>query len=187
MTLSEMLAMADQATQGVEVNTDFDLIPPGTYDVTVTGAEGPIESARTNPTNPTEHGQYIKIECTITGPSNAGRKIWMNNNIICFPKSLGADDVKKCQTAMAMGAKERKVMLDSLGKTGISNAVELVGASFKASVIVEKGTNGYKDKNAIKSVKPTNAPASAPAAAPAAAPAPAPAAAPARPKMPWEK
>lgn len=186
MNLAEMLAMADQATQGVEVNTDFELLAPGTYDVAVTGAEGPIESSRTNPTNPSEHGQYLKIECTVTGPTCVGRKIWMNNNIIVFPKSTSAEDVKKCQTAMAMGAKERKVMLDSLGKTGISSAVELVGACFKANIVVEKGTNGYKDKNAIKSVKPSNSP-SAPVASPSAPVAATATAQASRPKMPWER
>lgn len=186
MTLQEMLAMADKATEGVEIKSeDFELLKPGTYDVAVTGCEGPCESARTNPTNPSEHGQYLKIKCTVTSGEYAGRKLWMNNNIICFPKTLSEADVRKCQTAMAVGARERKIMLDSVGKTGISDPAELVGASFKASVIVEKGTNGYKDKNVIKTVKPSSAPDSAPSFAAPSAPAAAPSAP--RQKMPWER
>jgi len=156
MNLAEMLAVADQATQGIEINAnkEFDLITPGTYDVAVTGAEGPIPSARTNPKNPDEHGQYLKIEFTITGPASSGRKVWMNNNIICFPKTNSPDDVKKCQTAMAMGAKERKVLLDSIGKVGIETAQELIGATCKVLIATEKGTNGYKDKSVVKNVKP---------------------------------
>lgn len=185
MTLAEMLAAADAASQGIEISekTEFKPVPPGDYTVAVESAEGPVDSKRANPTNPSEFGKLIRITFTIVEGPHAGRKLFARNNIIVYPKSMSADDVKNAQTAMAMGNAERKILLASIGKVGIEDASELVGATCKAKVVVGKDLNGI-DRNEVKrlmasgSAKPVaSAPKSAPASAPAAAP---------RAKMPWE-
>lgn len=143
MNLAEMLKMADTATQGVEINdNNFTPVPPGTYSVAVTEAEGPVASKRANPNNPSEFGQLIKLTLTITDGPHANRKLFLRNNIIVYPASMSAEDQSKAQKAMAMGARERKIILDSLGKVSVENAIELVGATFKVEVNHRK----YEDK-----------------------------------------
>lgn len=183
MNLAEMLKMADTATQGVELNDgEFTPVPPGVYSVAVTEAEGPVDSKRANPNNPTEFGKLIKLTLAITDGQYANRKLFLRNNIIVYPASMSADDQKKAQTAMAMGARERKVILESLGKAGIENAAELVGATFKVEV-KHRVYNG-KTQEEVSKVLPSGAPAkavstsfSAPAASVSAPKA----------KLPWEK
>lgn len=184
MTLAEMLNMANQASSGVEVNTNtgYTPLPAGVYSVAVTNATGPVASKRANPANPNEFGQYIKLEFTVTEGEHTNRKLFSNNNILVYPKSLGEEDVRRAQMAMAMGSKERELLLTSIGKTAIEQAEELIGATAKVKVVVAKDTNGA-DRNEIKSIM-----ASGSTSTPATTPAPAPAATTtAKPKMPWEK
>lgn len=189
MNLAEMLAMADEATANVEITSgSFEPVPAGVYEVAVTSAEGPKDSTRVNPQNPSEHGKYIKLELTLTSGQYANRKVWLNNNIIVYPKSMTEEDIRKAQTAMAMGAKERKVIFDSVGKVSIQDASELVGATFNVKLAVRTNSNGNLENEVKTVIAKGHAPVATrtiPAAAPA-APAAAPAA-PARPKMPWEK
>lgn len=183
MNLAEMLKMADTVAQGVEINDgDFTPVPPGIYSVAVTEADGPVDSKRANPNNPTERGKLIKLTLTITDGKFANRKLFFRNNIIVYPASMSADDQTKAQKAMAMGAKERKVILESLGKAGIENAAELVGATFRVEV-KHRIYNG-KQQEEVSKVMPLYAPVNATSAS-AQAPA-APASAP-KAKLPWEK
>lgn len=156
MNLAEMLAMADQATQDVDVSsaTEFKPLPPGQYEVAVVAAEGPLESKRTNPNNPSEHGQYIKLNFAVTGDRFNGRRIFMNNNILVYPKSMSAEDVSRSQTAMAIGGKERKILLSSVGKNAVENVAEFIGATCLAEVVVTKDMNG-NDRNEIKRILPS--------------------------------
>lgn len=155
MTLAEMLMAAEKASEGIEINnnTEFKPIPPGTYKVRVENAEGPVDSKRANPTNPSEFGKIIKIMFSIIEGEYAGRKLFMNNNIIVYPKSLSADDVKRAQQAMALGGQERKVLLASVGKVGIENAAELIGAICTAKTRITKDING-KDRAEIARLMP---------------------------------
>lgn len=185
MTLAEMLAAADAASQGIEISekTEFKPVPPGDYMVAVESAEGPVDSKRANPTNPSEFGKLIRITFTIVEGPHAGRKLFARNNIIVYPKSMTSSAVKNAQTAMAMGNAERKILLASIGKVGIEDASELVGATCKAKVVVGKDLNG-KDRNDIKRLMPADAPAQKQQDVPASfASKPATVS---KPKMPWE-
>lgn len=184
MNLAEMLKQADAAVKDVDVGeTEFKPLPPGTYDVAVTEAEGPLDSKRSNPNNPTEFGKLIKLKLSVVGGEHNGRTLWLRNNIIVFPVTMSQDDQRKAQMAMAMGAKERKVMLDSIGRTGIENAAELVGATFRVEVVL-KPYNG-KMSNEVSKVLSGNGSghsSSVAQSAPASVASPAPAKA----KLPWE-
>lgn len=169
MNLAEMLAIADQATQGVEVNTtEYKPIDPGTYNVIVVGAEGPKDSKRANYANPTEFGKTIELQLEIADGANKGRKLFFTNNILVYPASPSSEDAVKAQKAMAIGANERKVILASIGKAQISDAHELIGASFSVDVTIRDYQG--KKKNQVSRVKPLGGTASV---ASATAPAPA--------------
>lgn len=185
MNLAELLKMADTATEGVELNDgDYKPVPPGTYSVAVTEAEGPVASKRANPNNPTEFGQLIKLTLTITEGPHANRKLFLRNNIIVYPASMSTEDQKKAQKAMAMGARERKVILDSLGKTGIENAAELVGATFRVEV-KHRVYNG-KTQEEVAKVLPSGAASANPARSATVSPNSA-AVSGTKAKLPWEK
>lgn len=188
MNLAEMLAMADQATANVEVSAGngFDPLPPGEYQVAVTAA-ALKDSKRANPSNPAEFGKLIEIEFTITDGQYNSRKVWMRNNVIVYPKSMSEQDISNAQKAMKIGANERGVLFASLGKSSITQAEELVGASCRIKT-ANRPWDG-KVMTEVKSVMPLSGGSSAPIPANVspASPAPAPAAAPSRAKMPWEK
>lgn len=195
MNLAEMLAKADSETADVEISSgEFELLKPGVYDAVIVKAEGPLPTKGANPLNPSEFGQKIEIEFSVTGPTDAGRKLWHNNNILVYPKAMDADSQRRAQTAMAIGAAERRVWLESLGKTSISDAPELNGATCRLKVVIGKKQNG-DDRNEIKKILPSSASSgssahSAPSRpsrpSPAAAPVQAPAPAATNGKMPWE-
>lgn len=183
MTLAEMIKMANVASEGVETSSnDFSPVPAGEYVAAVTGAKGPIASKRANPSNPSEFGQYINIEFTITEGQYANRKIWSNNNVLVYPRTLSEEDIKKAQQAMAMGAKEREILLSVMGKTAIEQAEELIGATVRIKIAIEKNQKGV-DTNTVKGIKPATD--STPSATPTATPVKA--AKTAKAKMPWEK
>lgn len=183
MKLSEMLKAADAAVEGVDLNDgDFELLKPGTYAVAVTEAEL-NDSKRANPNNPSEFGQLIKMKLTVTDGEFANRTLFFRNNIIVYPATLSAEDQSKAQKAMAMGARERKVILESLGKSAIEDPSELIGATFKVQVIVKKW-NG-KDTNEVSKVLPMSA---KPQQSAAFSPSPSPSAsAPKKNRLPWDK
>lgn len=144
MNLAEMLAMADEVTRGVDVSTgEFEPIAPGKYNVIVVAAEGPVDTTRANYANPSEFGKRISLTLEVTEGKYKGRRVFMNNNILVYPKSPSADDAKSAQKAMAIGGKERKVMLDSIGKSSIATVGELVGATFSADINIDE-YNGKK-------------------------------------------
>jgi len=154
----------------------------------VTKCEGPLDAKRADPRNPNEFGKFLNITFTITEGEFANRLLWMNNNILVYPASLSQDDVSKAQTAMAIGARERKVLLDSIGKTGIEMAEELIGAACKVTVAVEKNSHTGKMESRIKRLAPLNGRAtSVPAATPTATVVAPKTATTAKAKMPWEK
>lgn len=178
MTLAEMIEMANKATEGIDTSrADYAPIPAGTYDVAVIAAEGPNPTKRANPSNPNEFGQMIEITFNVTGPSHSGCRLWLRNNVIVYPKTMDPGDISKAQTAMSIGGRERKILLDSLGKTAINSAAELIGAECSAKVEIEKSQSG-RDRNVIKALMPKTGKKSAAPAASAPQPAKA--------KMPWE-
>lgn len=186
MTLAEMLNAANSVSSNIEIkNTEYTPLPAGEYIVAVTSSTGPFASKRANPNNPNEFGQFLKLEFTVIEGQYANRKLWMNNNILVYPKSSSEDDIRKAQTSIAMGAKEREVILASLGKTAITAAEELIGATIKVKVVVVK--DAFKEdgsmKNEIKAILPANAATPSPSIATTTPKTTTTAKA----KMPWEK
>lgn len=185
MTLAEMLNAANSVSSNIEIeNIEYRPLPAGEYIVAVTNSTGPFASKRANPNNPNEFGQFLKLEFTIIEGQYTNRKLWMNNNILVYPKSSSEDDIRKAQMAIAMGAKEREVILTSIGKTAITTAEELIGATIKVKVVVVK--DAFREdgsmKNEIKAILPAGTPTTiAPASATPKATTTAKA------KMPWEK
>ena len=165
-----------------EGDNNYDLIPNGEYGVRA------VDMELKNSANQGQHGNYgqmVAVQFEITGPTHAGRKIFVNYNI-----------VNDNATAVEIGLRELRSWMQACGKAtagqmSMPRVAECVGLEFIGRIGVSKSKNpAYDDQNKIAKYKPhpmtaqAAAPA-APVAAPAAPVAPAaPAAAPAAPTMP---
>lgn len=148
-------------------NSNFEPIPAGWYNATMTGAEIKMTKAGT--------GQYIAIRYDITGPTHQGRVIFGNVNIRnANPK------------AEEIGRQQLGDIMRSVGLAKVSDTDQLIGGQLQIKVGVEKSEQ-YGDRNDVKGFKPIAGgfTASAPKAMPSTVSTPA--AAPAKAAPPWAK
>lgn len=132
-----------------EVETpDFELVPPGRYEVDCTKAL--VKPSKNNPTT-----MLAEVEETIIGPTHAGRKIW-SRYVVAHEKP----DV------MARGRADVARMMQAYGIGGAS-LTPMVGRSCIAAVDVEAAKGDFDAKNKIKRREPSQGAAKAPASAPA--------------------
>jgi len=146
-------------------SSDFELIPDGTIArgiVTLSGGDTKLDEFG--------HGTFFKssqtgakwlpIEITIVGGSFDKRKVW--HNIFVDGAKLNAQGVSIAKT---IGLQTLKQMIDSAFNLASNDqspqaqqarslpGIEaLNGLSVCFKIGVEKGTNGYEDRNKIKSV-----------------------------------
>lgn len=153
--------------QGVDPTPSFDLIPPGYYPALIDKAE-PSEPKK-NPAS----GTMAKLEYVIydeNSPFN-GRRMWEY-------LTINHDDPKV--RSIALGKLAR--ICHAIGNPNASDLSDIVGGVLLLKVGIEKGKDGYEDRNNVKDHKPlatTTQQASKPAPAPAAP------AAPAAPRKAW--
>ncbi len=136
---------------------NYDPIPEGEYTLRALEAE--------EKTTAKGDGEYIKVKFEVVKGEHEGRLLWQNfNTVNPNPK------------AQQIGRGQLKAWATACGKPDADDTDKLLERPFKASVVIEKGTNGYADSNKIKAFlfdaedKPKAAakPAAAKPAAPAA-------------------
>lgn len=118
-------------------------------------------------------GSYIKVKFEVVKGDHAGRLLWQNFNVN-----------NQSAKAQQIGRQQLVAWATACGKPDADDTDKLLEKPFRADVIIEKGTGGYKDSNRIKSFLFEQAEA-APKAAPKAAAKPAPAPA-AKSANPWD-
>lgn len=129
----------------------YDPIPEGEYWLKALDAEEKATSAGT--------GSYIKVKFEVVKGEHAGRLLWQNFNVN-----------NPSAKAQQIGRQQLVAWAAACGKPDADDTDKLLEKPFRADVIVEKGTGGYKDSNRIRAFLFDNGGASAPAAPKAAAP-----------------
>jgi len=135
-------------------NNNFDPLPEGWYNATITGAE-------IKPTKAGD-GKYIAIKYAITGPTHQGRVIFGNLNI--KNASTKAEEIGRQQLGEIMRA---------IGLAKVTDTDQLIGGqiSIKLEVKNDAQYGASNEVKAFKSVSGSAAPAASPASPAAAAPA----------------
>ena len=140
----------------------FEVLAPGWYTASVTGAEVKATKSGT--------GQYLRVEYTISGPTGAGRKVWSNYNVR-----------NENPKAESIGREQLAELCRCVGLARVNDTDQLLGANVSVKLKVREASNGYEAQNEVQGHKSLEGSATpAPAAAPKAA-------AKAGPKPPWAK
>lgn len=147
-------------------NSDFELIPDGTIArgiITLSGGDTRLDEFGNGTffkSSSSSNAKWLPIEITIVGGSFDKRKVWQN--IFVDGTKLNAQGVSIAKT---IGLQTLKQMIDSAFNLASNDqspqaqqarslpGIEaLNGLSVCFKIGVEKGTNGYEDRNKIKSV-----------------------------------
>ena len=138
-------------------DSNYDLIPAGWYNATITKAE--IKSTKAGT------GQYIAIRYDITGPSHQGR--------VCF----GNLNIKNTNTvAEEIGRKQLGEVMRAIGLARVTDTDQLIGGSLQIKIAIKEADGQYEASNEIKGFKAINGsqppmPVATPTATPTATPA----------------
>lgn len=108
---------------------DYSPIPKGEYTIKCTDAE--TKTTRSG-------GEMIAATFEVVGGEYDGRKVWNNYNI--------HNDSEKAQK---IGREQVASWARACGKPNASSFDELLERKFIASIDIEKGKDGYADKNRI--------------------------------------
>ena len=107
----------------------FEPLPKGEYELKCTEAEEKTTQ---------KGGQMIAATFEVVSGKFANRKIWNNYNI--------HNDSEKAQK---IGREQLAAWARASGKPNATSVDELLERSFTAVLDIEKGTNGYSDRNKI--------------------------------------
>ena len=130
---------------------NYDPIPMGDYFLKCTDAV--VKPTRTG-------GEMIAAAFEVVGGDFNGRKLWNNFNIH-----------NNSEVAQRIGREQVSAWAKAAGKPNANSFDELLERKFKAIVDIEKGKDGYADKNRIAGyIMPSSSAPAAPAAAKAKAP-----------------
>lgn len=168
MAFLEQSFDVDQLPKG---NGNFEPLPPGWYNVTISGAD--IKNTKTS------GGQYIAVRYDVTGPTHQGCVVFGNLNIKnANPK------------AEEIGRQQLGDLMRSIGLARVSDTDQLIGGQLSIKLAIRKSEE-HGDSNDIKGYKAIEGSippmmSSAPKTA-AASNAPTSASAPARAAPPWAK
>ncbi|MFZ4744731.1 MAG: DUF669 domain-containing protein [Limnohabitans sp.] len=120
-------------------NNNFEPLPEGWYNSTITGAE-------IKPTKAGD-GKYIAVKYTITGPSHQGRVVFGNLNI--KNASTKAEEIGRQQLGEIMRA---------IGLAKVTDTDQLIGGNLGIKLVVKTGDyagNEIKAFRALSGVQPT--------------------------------
>ncbi len=120
----------------------FELMPKGEYTLSATDAEE-------RPTS--SGGEMISVTFEVADGSHQGRKIWFQFNT-----------KNASEQAERIGHQQLVAWATACGRPDADDTDELLDRPFQANVVIEKGTNGYADKNKIASFLFSKAKAKAP-------------------------
>ncbi len=140
---------------------NFEPIPPGWYDVNITGAELRQTKAGT--------GQYIAVRYDVTGPTHQGRVVFANLNI----RNANPQ-------AESIGRQQLGELMRAIGMAKVEDTDQLIGHHLQIKVKIRESA-GYDPQNDVAGFRASASPSSQ-AAAPAA-----PAKATGGAKAPWAK
>lgn len=128
---------------------NFEPLPAGWYDVTITGAELKTTKAR--------NGQYISVRYDVTGPTHQGRVVFGSLNI-----------KNPSQKAEEIGRQHLGDLMRAIGLSRITDTDQLIGGTLQIKLSV-RDQDGFDPTNEVKGYKsisgsvPTfSAPASSP-------------------------
>lgn len=138
-------------------DNNFDPLPPGWYDVNVTGAELKATKDGT--------GSYINVKYSVTGPTHQGRVVFGMLNI-----------KNKNPKAEEIGRQQLGELMRACGLARVTDSDQLIGGRCAIKLAIEQ-QDGYEPRNNVKAFKaiggspaPAFAPAPAAQATAAAAP-----------------
>ena len=129
-----------------------ELIPPGRYTARIVASE-----MRTTTKG---DGEYLQLTWSILGGDFDDKYVWQRLNI-----------VNKSDRAQSIAKRQLKNLMNALNVEELDDSEQLHDQPLDIDVVIEKGTNGYSDKNDVKGFY-SNIPSPAPAPAPAAPSAP---------------
>ena len=121
-------------------------IPPGWYQAVIEAPTDGKPMVRDSKAG----GKMLKLVYRITGPTNAGRKVFANINLIVKPVS--ADKAENAKKAEQIGRRELAKLCVAAGKPLAKDSAELVDAAVEVKVTVGKNYNGDPD-NEVKDVR----------------------------------
>lgn len=121
-------------------------IPPGWYQAVIEAPTDGKPMVRDSKAG----GKMLKLVYKITGPTNAGRKVFHNINLIVKPAS--ADKAENAKKAEQIGRRELAKLCVAAGKPLAKDSAELVDAAVEVKVAVGKNYNGDPD-NEVKDVR----------------------------------
>ena len=128
-----------------------ELIPPGRYTARIVASE-----MRTTTKG---DGEYLQLTWSIFGGDFYDLYVWQRLNI-----------VNKSDRAQSIAKRQLKNLMNALNVEELDDSEQLHDQPLDIDVVIEKGTNGYSDKNDVKGFY-ANIPSPAPApAAPSAPP-----------------
>lgn len=115
-------------------DSNYELVPAGWYNATITKAEIKPTKAGT--------GQYIAIRYDITGPSQQGRIIFEQLNI-----------KNPNPKAEEIGRSTLGEIMRSIGLTRVTDTDQLIGGSLQIKVTVKESDGQYEARNEAKGHK----------------------------------
>lgn len=117
-----------------EDDSNFELLPAGWYDATISEAEVCITKSGS--------GQYVKLRLDIFGPTHEGRCVFSNININNHnPK------------AEEIGRKQLGAIMRALGLSRVKDTDQLIGGNLKIKVGISPAKDGYEASNQVKAFK----------------------------------
>ena len=128
-----------------------ELVPPGRYRARI------IESEMI-PTKKGDGGEYLQLTWSILGGDFDDKYVWQRLNI-----------VNKSEQAQGIAKRQLKNLMNALNVDELDDSEQLHNQPLDIDVVIEKGTNGYADKNDVKGFY-ANIPSPAPAPAAPSAP-----------------
>lgn len=129
-----------------------ELVPPGRYRARIVASE--------MKTTTKGDGQYLQLTWSILGGDFDDKYVWQRLNI-----------VNKSDRAQGIAKRQLKNLMNALNVDELDDSEQLHNQPIDIDVVIEKGTNGFSDKNDVKGFY-ANIPSPAPAPAPAAPSAP---------------
>jgi len=122
---------------------EYASIPPGWYQAIIEAPTDGKPMVRDSKAG----GKLLKVVFKIVGPTNAGRKLFHNINLIVVPQS--ADKTDKAKMAEQIGRRELAKLCVAAGKPLAKDSAELVDAVVEVKTAIAKNYNGEPD-NEVK-------------------------------------
>ena len=142
---------------------EFELIPAGTIARTILtikrGGEVLKEYSQEPMFKSSERGtKWIECEFVVVGGPYNKRRFWQNIMLdggridpetgICYTKKIGLETIKDIIDS-AKGLSKSDISPEAMQTRNINGLEDMDGMEFCAKIGIEKGTNGYADKNKL--------------------------------------